>query len=68
LKNAVVSEVDERLKQEARRFELRFTCEACAHYAPERGACGNGYPTLEHRAVELSSARAIVFCKEFELS
>lgn len=62
------SRVDERLRQEAIRFELRFGCESCAHFAPESGACGNGYPTAPHLDVDLSRAESLEFCKEFEVA
>jgi hypothetical protein len=62
------SRVDERLRQEAARFELRFGCESCAHFAPEQSACGNGYPTAPHLGVDLSRAHSLQFCKEFEVA
>jgi hypothetical protein len=31
------------------RFELRFTCEHCTYFDPERERCTHGYPTAEHR-------------------
>lgn len=64
----MITPVDERLRREAERFALRFCCEDCAHFAPERRACGNGYPTEPHRAVELRARTALEFCKEFELT
>jgi hypothetical protein len=62
------SRVDERLRHEALRFELRFGCESCAHFAPETRACGNGYPTAPHLGVDLSSVHSLEFCKEFEVA
>lgn len=62
------SRVDTRLRDEAARFHLRFRCEECAHFSPEDGRCGNGYPTAPHRGVDLSVAQALEFCKEFELT
>ncbi len=62
------SRVDQRLREEAQRFELRFGCESCAHFAPETLACGNGYPTGPHRGVDLSRATSLEFCKAFEVS
>ena len=59
--------VDERLRREASEFRLRFTCEDCAHFAPDRGACSHGYPNEAHRAVVLSERESCEFCKEFEL-
>jgi hypothetical protein len=64
----VITPVDERLRREAERFSLRFRCEECAHFSPERQRCGNGYPTEPHRGVELSRRLSLEFCKEFELA
>jgi hypothetical protein len=61
--------VDANFRQEAQRFHLSFTCEACAHFAPESGACGNGYPNEAHRATALEAPSGeLEFCKEFELA
>lgn len=60
--------VDDRLREEARAFSLRFTCEHCAHFEPERARCGNGYPTEPHAGVDLSVRPELEFCKEFEFS
>jgi len=43
--------IDSNLRAEAKRFELRFTCEDCVHFAAERRACANGYPTRAHLEV-----------------
>ena len=60
--------VDLRLLEEAQRFQLRFSCESCAHYEPSAGGCANGYPNHDHRARELNAGEWLIFCKEFELS
>jgi hypothetical protein len=73
--------VDPQLTAEAARFALRFACDDCAHFAPEREssrACGHGWPIrLRRSALErgaepsdpgADSPEAIGFCKEFELS
>ncbi len=57
--------VDDRLLDEAKRFELRFGCEDCAHFAGE--ACLHGYPTTQHRRALLRPGAVLSFCKEFEL-
>jgi redox-sensitive bicupin YhaK (pirin superfamily) len=62
------STVDLRLRDEALRFALRFSCESCAHFAPETLACGNGFPTHPHRGVDLSRVQSLEFCKAFELA
>lgn len=59
--------VDAQLREEAERFQLRFTCEHCAHFAAERRACANEYPTAAHLEVDLTRAASLEFCKEFEL-
>jgi hypothetical protein len=59
--------VDARLRSEAERFHLRFTCEDCAHFAPDRCACAHGYPTEAHHAVSIERVAELEFCKEFEL-
>ena len=63
----MLSTVDEQLREEARRYQLRFGCEACAHFDPEALRCANGYPNEAHRGVDLGSVRELSFCKEFEL-
>lgn len=60
--------VDANFREEARRFRLSFTCEECAHFVPESGACGNGYPNEAHRAMALDAQSELEFCKEFELA
>ena len=50
--------------EEVRRFDLRFACDDCAHFEPER--CLHGYPLGERRARVLSVGDHVEFCKEFE--
>ena len=59
--------VDAQLREEAERFQLRFTCEHCVHFAAERRACANEYPTDAHLEIDLESQSSLEFCKEFEL-
>jgi hypothetical protein len=59
--------IDPELRDEAKRFGLRFTCGDCAHFAPERQACAHGYPTRPHLSVDLEAEESLEFCKEFEL-
>lgn len=59
--------VDLQLRDEARRFELRFTCEHCVHFVAERRACANEYPTQAHLEIDLEHSPSLEFCKEFEL-
>ena len=60
--------VDERLREEARVFSLRFACEDCAHFEPETARCGNGYPTGPHAGVDLAVRSSLEFCKEFDFA
>ncbi len=59
--------VDALLRTEAERYQLRFTCEDCAHFAAEARACAHGYPNEAHRGIRLEAATHLEFCKEFEL-
>ena len=51
------------LIDEARRFDLRFTCDDCAYFTGDR--CAHGWPGGERRR-ELAAGEQIEFCKEFE--
>ena len=62
------SRVDQRLRDEARHYGLRFGCESCVHFAPESARCGNGYPTQPHRLIDLERVETLEFCKEFEVA
>ena len=56
-------------REERRRFALRFTCEDCALFDPERASCAHGYPTEEHRVERYDHPGVdLVFCKDFELT
>jgi hypothetical protein len=59
--------VDLQLREEARRFQLRFTCGDCVHFEAEQRVCANGYPTNPHLDVDLQQRASLEFCKEFEL-
>ena len=62
-------EVDQRFRDERRRFALRLHCEDCALFDETREACVHGFPTEEHRRPETAQADArVVFCKDFELA
>jgi hypothetical protein len=63
--------VDDRLVAEAARFGLRFACDDCVHFSPERErTCGHGWPIRLHRGATDSagSRESVEFCKEFELA
>jgi hypothetical protein len=69
--------VDSVLRDEARRFALRFACEDCVHWnatgnvtavvtaGATAGVCGNGWP--EGVARDALAGDEVAFCKEFEL-
>jgi hypothetical protein len=63
--------VDGVLRDEARRFALRFACEDCVHWnvtvaaGATAGVCGNGWP--ERVAKDALAGDEVAFCKEFEL-
>jgi hypothetical protein len=56
--------VDEKLRDEAKRFHLVFTCDDCAYFRSEDASCSHGYPTAPHR--KSLSDDVVVFCKEFD--
>jgi hypothetical protein len=67
--------VDARLASEASLFGLRFACDDCVHFSPEREpTCGHGWPVRLRRSAlsEVSEEEAprggVEFCKEFELA
>jgi hypothetical protein len=64
----VKTRIDARFVEESQRFSLCFTCEHCAYFALEDGACANGYPNDAHREAALYEADELDFCKEFELA
>jgi hypothetical protein len=59
---------DGRFREERARFSLRFCCEDCALFDPERVECAHGYPVEEHRRARYEDPDAeIVFCKDWDL-
>jgi hypothetical protein len=60
--------IDEQLVREIADYELRFTCEHCAHRIPGYG-CAHDWPSADHeRAPDAHSiGKELVFCKEFDL-
>jgi hypothetical protein len=64
----MIHAVDERLRDEARRFKLVFACPDCAQFDPEGDRCSLGYPIAPHQSRSLEEARVeVTFCKTFEL-
>lgn len=56
-------------REEAERYRLAFTCEACLHFCPERATCAIQYPPDPHRAeraASLADGERLYFCKMFE--
>lgn len=64
----MLSIVNDRLRDEACRYQLRFECEDCAHFEPVQQSCASGYPNQDHRRLPLAGRATLVFCKEFELA
>ncbi|WP_437673340.1 hypothetical protein [Sorangium sp. So ce131] len=75
----MIQHLDDRLREEARRYRLVFACPDCASFdpgepdrdgaAPAGGAprCSLGYPVAPHLSQDLDGRDEIVFCKAFEL-
>ena len=63
----MITKVDERFREEAERFSLRFGCESCFAWNAETKRCAHEYPNEQHCGVDLEQADQVVFCKEFEL-
>lgn len=68
----MIHRVDERLRDEARRFHLVFACPDCVSFddgggegAP--GSCSLGFPNEMHRDPRLEGRAEVIFCKAFEL-
>lgn len=61
-------EQDARFRSERARYVLRFCCETCSGFDPERAGCAYGFPVDEHRAERYRDPEAeIVFCKDYDL-
>jgi hypothetical protein len=63
----VLTRIDDTFRREAEHFQLRWSCESCAHFEEETGACSHGFPNSAHRLRDLEGQRELVFCKDFEL-
>jgi len=57
--------VDERLRHEVARFELRFACDDCAHFDARPPRCSLDYPAAPRR--DAMQGTEIELCKSFEL-
>ena len=64
----MIHRVDDRLREEARRYRLVFACPDCVSFDPEGGGCSLGFPNEMHRDPSLESRSEVIFCKAFELA
>jgi len=64
----VIHRVDDRLRDEAKRFRLVFACPSCASFDDARVACSLGYPVDAHLDPSLEKREVVVFCKAFEVT
>lgn len=63
----MIHTVDARLREEARRFDLRFACTDCASFDEEGRRCSLGFPIEPHEDPRIEGRAEVVFCKAFEL-
>lgn len=63
----MIHRVDDRLRDEARKYRLVFACDDCAQFDPENDRCSLEYPHAMHRNGNLDQAPEVIFCKTFEL-
>jgi hypothetical protein len=63
----VIHTVDDRLRDEAKRFSLRFACPDCASFDEDARACSLGFPAEPHLDPRIEDRAEVVFCKAFEL-
>ncbi len=57
--------VDSRLHLEVARYDFRFACDDCAHFAAESERCSMDYPAAPRR--DALQGSEIELCKIFEL-
>ncbi len=62
----MIHRIDDRLRDEARRFHLVFACPSCVSYDPEGDRCSLGFPHQDHKSEALEGREEVVFCKAFE--
>jgi hypothetical protein len=63
----MVHVVDDKLRDEARRFRLVFACPDCASFDADARRCTLGYPHEPHADASLDGREELTFCKAFEL-
>ena len=64
----MIQRVDDRLREEARRYRLVFACPDCVSFDPEGGGCSLGFPNEMHSDPSLDARAEVIFCKAFELA
>jgi hypothetical protein len=63
----LIHTVDDRLREEAGRYDLRFACPDCASYDDEARRCSLGFPPEPHQNPRMEGRAEVIFCKAFEL-
>jgi hypothetical protein len=73
----MIHRLDDRLREEARRYRLVFACPDCASFDPGEvdaasppaaaARCALGYPVAPHLDPDLDQRDEVIFCKAFEL-
>lgn len=63
----MIHQVDDQLREEARRYRLVFSCDHCAQFDLENELCSLGYPSEPHRSPNLEARDEVIFCKTFEV-
>jgi hypothetical protein len=63
----VIHTVDDRLRDEAQRFALRFACPDCASFDDDGRRCSLGFPVDPHIDPRVEDRPIVTFCKTFEL-
>lgn len=58
--------VDDRFREEAARFALRFACDDCVHFDETHARCSLGYPPHPRRGA--LEGTHLELCKSFELA
>ena len=64
----MIHRVDDRLRDEVRRYRLVFLCTDCSQFEPDAGRCSLGYPNEDHVRCDLDRQEEVIFCKYFELA
>ena len=62
-------EANARFREDAARWDFRYRCEDCDHYAPRAGHCSMRFPTAwltTPDARMVTDDGRVVFCKYFE--